>query len=80
MQFEAASSAQSLGLTGFEAFSISGIGAGITPRQTATVQVTRQDGSQLEFSTLVRIDAPAEVEYFLHGGILQMVLRELLTT
>ena len=80
LQFEPGSSAQSLGLTGLEAFSISGIGAGITPRQTATVQVTRQDGSQLEFSTLVRIDAPAEVEYFLHGGILQMVLRELLTT
>jgi aconitate hydratase len=32
----------------------------------------------MEFATTVRIDAPAEVEYFAHGGILQMVLRELL--
>ena len=40
--------------------------------------MTRQDGSRVEFATTVRIDAPAEVEYFLHGGILQMVLRQLL--
>ena len=46
LQFEAGVSAQSLGLTGFETFSITGIGAGITPRQTAKVTVTRQDGSQ----------------------------------
>jgi aconitate hydratase len=78
LQFETGASAQSLGLTGFETFSITGIGAGITPRQTAKVTVTRQDGSQVQFATTVRIDAPAEVEYFLHGGILQMVLRQLL--
>jgi aconitate hydratase len=78
LQFEPGVSAQSMGLTGFETFSIAGIGADITPRQTAKVTVRRQDGSQVEFATLVRIDASAEVEYFLHGGILQMVLRELL--
>lgn len=78
LQFETGASPQSLGLTGFETFSITGIGAGITPRQTAKVTVTRQDGSQLQFTTMVRIDSPAEVEYFLHGGILQMVLRQLL--
>jgi aconitate hydratase len=80
LQFETGASPQSLGLTGFETFSITGIGAGITPRQTAKVTVTRQDGSQLQFTTTVRIDSPAEIEYFLHGGILQMVLRQLLPT
>lgn len=40
----------------------------------------RQDGSRVEFATTARIDAPAEVEYFTHAGILQMVLRELLAT
>jgi aconitate hydratase len=69
---------QSLGLTGFETLFITGIGAGITPRQNAGVSVTRQDGSQVQFETTVRIDAPAEVEYFRNGGILQMVLRQLL--
>ena len=79
LQFKEGDSAKSLGLTGSETFSITGIGAGITPRQSARVSVTRQDGSQAEFETTVRIDAPAEVEYFLNGGILQMVLRQLLS-
>jgi aconitate hydratase len=77
LQFAAGDSAESLGLTGFETFSISGIGRGITPRQTARVSVTRQDSSVVEFDALVRIDAAAEAEYFRNGGILQMVLREL---
>jgi len=71
---------ESLGLTGFETFSITGLSAGITPRQSASVSVTRLDGSRVQFKTTVRIDAPAEVEYFLNGGILQMVLRHLLLT
>jgi len=78
LQFETGVSARSLGLTGSEVYSVSGIGSSISPRQAATVTVTRQDGSRFEFATMVRIDAPAEVEYFTHGGILQMVLRELL--
>ncbi len=78
LQFEPGVSARSLNLTGFEVYSVTGISGGISPRQAATVAVTRQDGSRFEFATTVRIDAPAEVEYFIHGGILQMVLRELL--
>ena len=78
LQFEPGVSARSLGLTGSEVYSVTGISSSISPRQAATVTVTRQDGSRFEFATTVRIDAPAEVEYFTHGGILQMVLRELL--
>ena len=80
LQFNDGDSAKSLGLTGTESFSITGIAAGITPRQSARVCATRQDGSQLEFDATVRIDAPAEVEYFRNGGILPMVLRQLLST
>jgi aconitate hydratase len=79
LQFKEGESAQSLGLTGFETFFITGISDGITPRQNASVSVLRQDGSRVTFETTVRIDAPAEVEYFLNGGILQMVLRQLLS-
>jgi aconitate hydratase len=79
LQFEAGASAESLGLTGFEIFSIIGIGRGITPRQIAHVLATRPDGTRVEFDTTVRIDAVAEVEYFRHGGILPMVLRQLTT-
>ncbi|MEO7774757.1 MAG: aconitate hydratase AcnA [Steroidobacteraceae bacterium] len=80
LQFAAGDSAESLGLTGFELFAISGIAGGLTPRQAAHVSVTRQDGSILRFDTTVRIDATAEVEYFRNGGILQMVLRQLLSS
>ena len=78
LQFKDGESAQSLRLTGDETFNISGMADGIKPGQSATVSVTRQDGSQTTFETTVRIDAPAEVEYFLNGGILDMVTRQLL--
>ena len=78
LQFKDGDSAQSLGLNGSETFTITGLANGIEPRQQARVAVTRPDGSQLSFDAIVRIDAPAEVEYFRHGGILQMVLRHLL--
>ena len=78
LQFKDDESAQSLGLTGDESFAISGIAGGIEPLQTATVSAARRDGSQTTFETIVRIDAPAEVEYFINGGILDMVLRQLL--
>lgn len=77
LQFKDGDSAKSLGLTGSETFTITGIRDGIEPRQSASVAVTREDGSQMTFDTVVRIDAPAEVEYFRHGGILQMVQRQL---
>lgn len=78
LQFKDGESAQSLALTGDESYTISGIAGGIEPRQGANVTATRKDGSQTTFETLVRIDAPAEVEYFVHGGILDLVLRQLL--
>ncbi len=80
LQFKDGDSAMSLGLTGSEIFTITGISDGIEPRQGATVAVTRDDGSQMTFDTVVRVDAPAEVEYFHHGGILQMVQRQLVTS
>mgnify|MGYP002713017120 CR=1 FL=1 len=80
LQFKDGDSAKSLGLTGSETYTITGIGAGIEPRQHATVTVTREDGSQMTFDTVVRVDAPAEVEYFRHGGILQKVQRQLATS
>ncbi|MEO7804115.1 MAG: aconitate hydratase AcnA, partial [Actinomycetota bacterium] len=63
-------------LTGRESFTITGV-ADLQPLQKLDVHVTREDGSTASFVTTVRIDAPAEVEYFRHGGILQMVLRDL---
>ena len=47
-------------------------------RQEVTLEVERADGSRAEVTAVARIDGPAEVEYFRHGGILQMVLRQLM--
>ena len=43
-----------------------------------TVEVQREDGTSLSFEATVRIDAEAEVEYYRNGGILPMVLRQML--
>ena len=79
LQFEPGETAEGHGLTGRETFSVLGLEIGIVPGQVATVEVTREDGSTTSFPVTVRIDAPAEVSAFGHGGILPMVLREMLT-
>ncbi|HEY3686339.1 MAG TPA: aconitate hydratase AcnA [Streptosporangiaceae bacterium] len=78
LQFPQGESAESLGLTGEEEFTITGLAeplnAGELPRE---VQVQAGDVS---FTARVRIDTPKEALYFRHGGILQFVLRQLLDT
>ncbi len=79
LQYAPGSTAESLGLTGTETFSVTGIVAlneGVTPN-TVAVDVVRADGTTLSFNALVRIDTPGEAEYFRNGGILQYVLRSL---
>ena len=74
LQFADGDSAQSLGLTGEETFTITGVeelNSGTTPR---TVKVRAGD---LEFDAALRIDTPGEAEYYRHGGIMQYVLRAL---
>jgi aconitate hydratase len=78
LQFETGDSAASLGLTGQEVLSVSGFGGGITPGQDATVTAVAEDGTTTSFDVTVRIDAPAEVEYYTQGGLLRMVLRQML--
>ncbi len=79
LQFLPGQTRASLGLTGFETFSISGIAAGLRPGQTLSVHGRRADGSEFAFDVLCRIDTPIEIEYYRHGGILPYVLRLLLT-
>jgi aconitate hydratase len=75
LQYPEGESAESLGLTGEETFSITGVTAlndGTTPK---TVKVKAGD---VEFEAVVRIDTPGEADYYRHGGIMQYVLRNLL--
>jgi aconitate hydratase len=76
LQYRAGESAASLGLTGQEVFDVAGIeemNSGPVPREVTV----RADGR--EFRAIVRIDTPGEAEYYRHGGIMQYVLRSLLT-
>ncbi|MGZ8423701.1 MAG: aconitate hydratase AcnA [Candidatus Binatia bacterium] len=66
------------GLTGFEKFDILGIGNDLKLRQELTVKATADDGKTTEFKVICRIDTPAELDYYRHGGILEYVLRQLL--
>ncbi|MER5438037.1 aconitate hydratase AcnA [Streptomyces sp. NPDC002790] len=77
LQFPEGQSADSLGLTGEESFSIAGLtelNDGTTP---STVKVTTDSG--VEFDAVVRIDTPGEADYYRNGGILQYVLRSLIS-
>ncbi|NMR19393.1 aconitate hydratase AcnA [Cellulomonas fimi] len=81
LQFPAGESADSLGLDGTETFDIAGVTAlneGTTPR-TLTVTATKGDGSTVEFDAVLRIDTPGEADYYRNGGILQYVLRSLVS-
>ncbi|QGE78991.1 aconitate hydratase AcnA [Bordetella holmesii] len=78
LQFKGDDSVQSLGITGEETYDISGLEHGIKPMQDVTLTIHRKDGSKQDVTLLLRIDTPIEVDYYLHGGILPFVLRQLL--
>jgi aconitate hydratase len=78
-QFKNGESADSLGIKGDETFDITGLESGIKPQMDVTLTITRKDGSKHSTQVLLRIDTPIEVDYYLHGGILPYVLRELVS-
>ena len=78
LQFAAGESAASLGLTGRETFSVRGLEGGVSPGMQVRVEAVSEDGTHRTFTAIVRIDGAAEVAYFASGGLLRMVLRELL--
>jgi len=80
LQFPKGETTDSLGLTGRETFSITGVtqlNDGFTPA-TVNVDAVKTDGSLVQFAAVVRIDTPGEADYYRHGGILQYVLRSML--
>ncbi|MGC0271602.1 aconitate hydratase [Pseudactinotalea sp. Z1739] len=79
LEYPEGESADSLGLDGTETFDISGItelNEGRTPK-TVKVTATKDDGEEVTFDAVVRIDTPGEADYYRNGGILQYVLRSL---
>jgi aconitate hydratase len=78
-QFKEGVNAASLNLDGTETFDITGLEGGeVQPRQNIRLMIHRADGSSEEIPLTLRIDTPIEIDYYLHGGILPYVLRQLL--
>ncbi len=77
LEFADGQSRHSVGLTGFESFTIAGLDDSLTHRATLMVHATRVDGSIASFPVRCRIDTPEELQYYKHGGILHYVLRQL---
>ena len=75
LQFLNGANAESLGLDGHESFDIEGVDEGRS--DTVSITATKSDGTQIQFDAQVRIDTPKEQEYFVNGGILHYVLRQL---
>jgi aconitate hydratase len=78
LQYKDGEHTAGLGLTGTERFSIPTLDDSLQPRQMIDVEATSDDGKTTRFSAQVRIDTPVELDYFRHGGILHMVLRNML--
>jgi aconitate hydratase len=85
LQFQSGENAQTLGLTGEEVFDIEGLLEGVKGNfvgslRLLTVRATKPEGPPIIFQAISRIDTPQEVLYYIHGGILPYVLRQLLGT
>ncbi len=76
-EFTDGANAESLGLTGRERMTIHGIGEGLQPSKVVDVSARRDQDEPIWFKVKIRVDTPVEVDYYIHGGILQYVLREM---
>lgn len=78
LQYKEGTTAESLGLTGKEHFTITGIAEGLSPLKEVEIKARKEDGQEITFQAIARMDSKIEVEYYRHGGILQYVLRQFL--
>ena len=77
LQFLDGESAETVGLDGRESFTVRGI-AGVRPGGKLTVVARRDGGEEVRFETTVRLDSETDLDYYRNGGILPMVLRQLM--
>jgi aconitate hydratase len=76
LQYLPGQSAESLGLTGREEFSVLGLSDGLAVRQRVTLRVRDANGTR-DIEVIARLDGPVEIDYYRQGGILPAVLRRL---
>lgn len=78
LQYLSGQNAESLGLTGTEQFSITGIANDIRPLKEVEITAQRKNGEKIQFKAIARLDSKIEIEYYRNEGILQYVLRQFL--
>jgi aconitate hydratase len=77
LQFMPGDTWKTLGIDGKALFDITGIEKDLQPQKTISLTARKEDGRQVSFSAIARIDSPVELEYYRHGGILNYVLRHI---
>jgi aconitate hydratase len=80
LQYADGGSAASLGLDGSETLAVRGLAGGIEPGQRVRVEATKSDGTVVAFDALLRVDGRAEVDYVEAGGVLALVLGQMLAS
>ena len=78
LQYKNGENAESIGLTGKEIFTVTGIENNIKPLKEVEVYAKDEKGNEIKFKTIARLDSLIEIEYYRNGGILQYVLRQFL--
>ena len=78
LQFMPGEGAEELGLTGHETLDITGVAGDLAPGKVVRVTAVREDGSELAFEAVARLDTPVEVEYYRNGGVLHTILRRMM--
>ncbi len=78
LQYKPGENAAILGITGKEKFTFTGISEGIKPQKEIQVTAKNEDGKEITFEVIARLDSLIEIEYYRNGGILQYVLRQFL--
>ena len=80
LEFMPGEGADTLGLTGRETFEIAGVATDLSPGKKLVVTAKSDDGKVTTFDAKLRIDTPNEVDYYLHGGILPYVVRQIVAS
>ncbi len=78
LQFKEGENASTLGLTGREVYSIMGIKDDLTPHKELAVTAAAENGKTIKFNAMARLDSMVDVEYYMNGGILNTVIRQML--
>jgi len=78
LQYKGGENAVGLGLDGRETYTITGIAEGLTPHKEVGVKAVKDNGEEVNFKVVARLDSEIEIAYYQHGGILQYVLRDFL--